>query len=147
MTDSFDQAVAGLIRKRASLVGDIDHTRDRLTQLMADLDHLDATIRILDPDADVDFDKTKRPPPMFAGFRGELSRFLLDTLRTVDSITTHEMTERVMLARRLDPKDATAFLLMSRRVGNALRAVREKHGSICVRKEPPNGMRRWWMER
>ena len=144
MEDNYQLTVSGLLRRRAALVGEIDSTRDRLTQAMADLDHLDATIRLIDPKADVDFDRSKRPPPMFAGFRGELSRFLLDTMRTGDSFTTHEMTERVMLARRLDPADASAFLLMSRRVGNALRTLSEKHDQVRSKPEPPNGMRRWW---
>ncbi len=146
MEDGYTLTVAGLVRKRALLAGEIDATRDRVTQMMADLDHIDAAIRILDPQADACFEKSKRPPPMFAGFRGELSRFLLDTLRTVESITTHEMTERVMLARRLDPTDANAFLLMNRRVGGALAKLERTHDHIKSVKEPPNGMKRWSAE-
>ncbi|WP_156680863.1 hypothetical protein [Sphingomonas profundi] len=61
----------------------------------------------------------------------------------MESITTHEMTKRVMLARRLDPKDASAFLLMNRRVGGALAKLTQQHDHIRSAKEPPNGMKRW----
>lgn len=145
MEDGYEITVFGLVRKRAELSGAIDATRDKLTQMMADLDHLDAAIRILDPAADDHFDKSKRPPAMFAGFRGELSRFILDTLRGGERLTTREMTERVMLARQLDPADANSFWIMGRRVGNALRTLSEKHEQVRSESVSPRGLRRWWM--
>ena len=47
-----DLAMAGLIRKRAELAGEIIARVTALDQLRADLVHLDAAIRIMCPDAE-----------------------------------------------------------------------------------------------
>ena len=41
--------LTGLIAKRADIAGQIEHTQDKLRQLVIDLDHTDAAIRIFDP--------------------------------------------------------------------------------------------------
>ncbi|SEE99316.1 hypothetical protein SAMN05444161_8604 [Rhizobiales bacterium GAS191] len=45
--------VSGLIHKRREVAGQIEHVQRQLRDLVADLDHLDATIRIFDPNADI----------------------------------------------------------------------------------------------
>ncbi|TVV76042.1 hypothetical protein [Sphingomonas solaris] len=57
-------------------------------------------------------------------------------------ITTHEITERVMSSRRIDPANANAILLMNRRVGGALAKLESMHDHIRSVKERPNGMKR-----
>ena len=48
--------VAGLIEKRREIAGQIEHTQRELRNLVVTLDHLDATIRLFDPDADLERD-------------------------------------------------------------------------------------------
>ena len=46
-----DLALSALIRKRAELAGEIEATSAQLAQMRANLVHLDAVLRLLDPDA------------------------------------------------------------------------------------------------
>ena len=41
------------MRKRAEIADEIEHTKKRLRELVAELDHLDHAIRIINPRADV----------------------------------------------------------------------------------------------
>jgi hypothetical protein len=45
------KTVSRLIHKRRKIAGRIEHVQRELRGLVADLDHIDATIRIFDPDA------------------------------------------------------------------------------------------------
>jgi|HubBroStandDraft_6_1064221.scaffolds.fasta_scaffold2551673_1 hypothetical protein len=47
----YSHTVAGLIDKRREIAGKIEHTQGELHNLVVMLDHLDATIRLFDPDA------------------------------------------------------------------------------------------------
>jgi len=75
--------VSGLAAKRAELTGLIEHHQMQIRQLSANVDHLDATLRLFDPDYDVSSVKPKgfrTANPWFA--QGEIARLALDTLRT-----------------------------------------------------------------
>jgi hypothetical protein len=52
MTDQ-PNTVSGLISKRREIAGQIEHVQRQLRELVADLDHLDAAIRIFDPNVNV----------------------------------------------------------------------------------------------
>ena len=54
MTVERPNTLAGLVEKRAEIAGQIAHTRAVLRQLIIDLDHVDAAIRIFDPSYDVE---------------------------------------------------------------------------------------------
>ena len=49
MTVERPNTLAGLVEKRAEIAGQIAHTRATLRQLIIDLDHVDAAIRLFDP--------------------------------------------------------------------------------------------------
>jgi hypothetical protein len=49
MTVERPNTLAGMVEKRAEIAGQISHTRAVLRQLIIDLDHIDAAIRIFDP--------------------------------------------------------------------------------------------------
>ena len=50
-----EHVLFGLARKRAEIAGQIEHTQAHLNSLILDLDHVDATIRLFDANADVAF--------------------------------------------------------------------------------------------
>src|SRR5947208_13292065 len=91
-------ALSTLVAKRAEIAGEITHTRARLRQLIIDLGHVDAAIRIFDPDFDVDGIKPKQPTPLYnVSFRGEFVRVILDMMREAQGpVTTKEITLHVM---------------------------------------------------
>ena len=70
---SDENVIAGLTRKRAELAGRIEHMQTALRQLIIDLDNLDATLRLFEPDIDLEDIRPKPFPPRNAAFRGEVS--------------------------------------------------------------------------
>lgn len=125
--------VHGLIERRAKMVGEIAATQECLGRLLADLDHLDATIHIFKPDIDLEDFPMKRVPPPNAAFRGEVQRFLLHTLRTASApMTTLQLATAVMepgteqCRQGASPPDCAAHRTLARQAPQEwVRAVRE----------------------
>lgn len=139
--------VHGLIDKRAEIVGRIEAHRDQLGQLMADLDSLDRSIRIFEPDIDLAELRTKPVPPPNAAFRGEVQRFLLHTLRNSETaLTTHELGMAVMQSRGLNTADKGLVRLISQRTGHSLAKLRER-GYALSDKVGKGGLLRWTLSR
>jgi hypothetical protein len=114
--------VSALIAKRGELAGQTEHHQTVLRQLIIDLDHLDATLRIFVPDIDLEDIRPKPFPPQAAAFKGEVARIILGTLREAGKpLTTAELTVYVMAARGLNTADKRLLKTMSKRVGSALR--------------------------
>lgn len=117
----------GLLTKRAELAGKIDHLQSALRQSLIDLDSLDATIRMFDPEIDLEQVRPKPFPVRSPAFRGEISRIVLSTLRKAGKpLPAHEVTLTVMAARTLDVADKPLLRVLARRVGACLRMHRGK---------------------
>lgn len=139
--------VHGLIDKRAETVGRIEALRDQLAQHMADLDSLDRTIRIFEPNIDLEELPVKPVPPANAAFRGEVQRFLLNAIRTSEAaLTTLDLAKAIMEARGLNVADRALFKLVSRRTGHSLTSLRVK-GFIRSEKANVGGLLRWSLTR
>ena len=56
--------ISALVAKRAEVAGDIENAQEALKKLIDDLEHIDATIRLFDPDYCIEGIKPKafRPP-------------------------------------------------------------------------------------
>jgi hypothetical protein len=80
-----EHVISGLIAKRAELGGRIEFAQAELRQMLIDLDSLDATIRLFDPEIDLVEIKPKPLPARNQAFRGEVSRIVLGTLRKAES--------------------------------------------------------------
>lgn len=122
-----DYMVEGLAKKRAELAGEIERTHQLLGKLAKDLEHIDATLRIIAPEMAVEAIKAKvfRPPADWSK-RGEMTRMVLSILRTArNPMTTREIAERMVVERGL-VADAATLNSMGRRVSCALRTQREK---------------------
>ena len=74
--------LSGLVAKRSELAGEAEHCRQELQRLAAALGHLDATIRLFDPDYDLGSirPRTRRRGQRWFG-PGECQRLVLDVLR------------------------------------------------------------------
>ena len=62
--------VQSLITKRAEMAGEIKALQMRVRQMLIDLDALDSTIRVFQPDIDLEEVRPKQLPPRHAGYRG-----------------------------------------------------------------------------
>lgn len=135
--------VHGLIDKRAELVGRIEAMQAQLAQHLADLDSVERTIRIFEPDIDLQDAPVKPVPPPNAAFRGEVQRFLLDRIRKSDvALTTHDLARAVMEARGLNTADKALFKLISVRTGHSLAKLR-RNGFVTAQKANAGGLLRW----
>lgn len=138
-----DYVLTGLVKRRAELAGQIESTHDKLRQLVADLENLDATILQFDPKHSVEAIKPKafRPPKDWAN-RGEMSRFVLSLLRqAAEPMTTRDLALEMLVSRALDKSDQRLLRLMTKRVGVALRGQR---GNGLVRCQQGPGQYMLW---
>jgi hypothetical protein len=123
----YDLTLSGLLRKRAEMAGEAEAMRAQLQGKLSALDHIDAVIRILKPDIDLE-DLPERPvAPSLSGTRGDLQRFLLDQLRRSNHpLSTFDLADAVMRERGLDPRDRVVAKLIQRRTGYGLAKLRNK---------------------
>jgi hypothetical protein len=81
-----DLIVAGLVKRRAALAGEIEAMHETLRKMVGDLENLDATIVQFDPNFQVETIEPKgfRPPSDWSN-RGQMSRIILSMLRQASS--------------------------------------------------------------
>jgi len=105
----------------------VDALQDQLRQVLIDLDHVDCTILLFDPDAELDEIKTKPMPPRHHAFKGQVTRSILTMLRKssapLDGLT---ITLRLMDERELNQSDKKLVKTIQKRVGAALRNMRDR---------------------
>ena len=144
MTDGYEQTLHGLLRKRAELSISVERMRQDLGLALASLDHLEATIRLFNPDIAPE-DMPERPvPPPNSAFRGEVGRFLLHTLRTRGGwVTTHELARAIMDNRGLSQADRVLAKLIERRTGHSLASLRRQGHVTSERVGPDSALLRW----
>jgi hypothetical protein len=116
-----------LIRKRAEVAGKIQANQQELRGLVAELDALDSTLRIFDPDIDVCDIDPKPVPVRHQAFKGEVTRIVTSVLRKADDYVTSTDIAMVMMERRNLPRDDRSLVtLMTKRVGACLRKMLDK---------------------
>lgn len=94
-------ALAALKDRRATIASEIVECERKLRHLRESLVHVDATLRILDPEIEPEGIPTKRPVRRVKLFRqGELGRMILDALRQAhdETATTAEIVSFMLAA-------------------------------------------------
>lgn len=137
-----DYVLQGLVKKRAELAGELARIHETVAQMVRNLEHLDATIKLIAPDYEPEgiTPKLFRPPEDWSK-RGQMSRMILSILRTAkEPMTTREIASKMILERGL-AMDAKLLKLMSKRVGAALRDMREKGRAVS---DGEGGMYQTW---
>jgi hypothetical protein len=113
LTKPLPHVVTGLIEKRREIAGRIESLQGQMRQAVADLDHIEAALRIVKPDLDLEEVMPRPVPPPHAAFKGEVTRIMLDTLRrTAKPLTTREITAALMRERGLRTDDPKLFRVM-----------------------------------
>ncbi len=134
-------AINALRGKRGELAGQIDALQDQLRQAMIDLDHVDCTLRLFDPDIELDEIKPKPLPPRHHAFKGQVTRSILAMLRAEGAMDAKAITIRLMAERDLNPNDKTLQKAMMKRIGAALRNLRER--SLVASQRGAGGLLVW----
>ena len=135
--------VAGLVKRRAELAGDIEKAHEGLRKMVQDLENLDATSVQFDPAFQVESIKPKafRPPKDWSN-RGQMSRIVLSILRqATEPLTSRDIAMELLIERALDRNDQRLLRIMTKRVGVALRTQRE---NSLVRSEQGPGQYMLW---
>ena len=99
--------ISALSNKRAELAGIVSQLERQLGQQQANLAHLDATMRLFDPDIRPNKIRPGQQRARSAWFRpGECLRLIYDELRdAVQPMTTRELAERIMRAKAMPMAD------------------------------------------
>jgi hypothetical protein len=100
--------VIGALRsKRAELAGMLRQLEQQLVQQRANLAHVDATMRLFDPEIQPKDIRPKQPRVRNAWFRpGESLRLIYDELReATQPLTTRELAERIMRLKAMPAAD------------------------------------------
>ena len=122
--------VSHLIAKRAEMAGEIEAMQMRVRQMLIDLDALNSTIRVFQPDIDLEEVRPKQLPPRHAGYRGEVARAVMNILRTEKRpMAARDIALRVMAERSLNAADKHLVNTIKKRIGACLRHNR-KRGSV-----------------
>src|SRR6202041_2861891 len=99
--------IGALRHKRAELAGVLRQLEQQLVQQRANLAHVDATMRLFDPDIRPKDIRPKQQRTHNAWFRpGECLRLIYDELRdAIEPLTTRELTERIMRVKAIPAAD------------------------------------------
>jgi hypothetical protein len=99
--------ISALSNKRAELAGLVSQLERQLAQQQANLAHLDATMRLFNPDIQPSRIRPKQPRARSVWFRpGECLRLIYDELReAAQPMTTRQLAERIIRVRALPMAD------------------------------------------
>ena len=99
--------IGALRNKRAELAGMLRQLEQQLAQQRANLAHVDATMRLFDPDIRPKDIRPKQPRTRNAWFRpGECLRLIYNELReATQPVTTRELAERIMCLKAMPVAD------------------------------------------
>ncbi|TMM47161.1 hypothetical protein [Qipengyuania marisflavi] len=133
--------VSALRDKRGELAGTIDGLQDQLRQAFIDMDHIDASLRMFVPDIELEEIKPKPLPPRHRAFKGQVTRAILAMLRKEGAMDARAITLRLMAERELNLNDSDLQKAMHKRIGAALRNLRER--TLVVSDQGDKGLLRW----
>ena len=125
-TSDFERpnTVSGLVAKHAELSALRDRYKAEIKKLTVDIDHLDAAIRLFDPNADTY--AIKQYVTKHRAQKGSVKRFVLDCLREAEEpLTSRQITERWASARGLVCDDAT-YVTLRKRIGACIKGIRDQ---------------------
>jgi hypothetical protein len=99
--------IGALSNKRSELAGIVRQLEQQLVQQRTNLAHLDATMRLFDPDIQPKQIRAKQSRVRSVWFRpGECLRLIYDELRdAAPPITTRELAERIMRVKAMPETD------------------------------------------
>jgi hypothetical protein len=131
MTTMDESTLVGLVAKRAEIAEQIEITQAALRQLIINIENIEATIRLFDPNGyQGEITRNVVSPPPHRALPGDTARTLFDVLRSAPGpMTTRALTLHVMGERGLDVANKTLVQIFLRRVGASLRHYRDQ-GSL-----------------
>jgi len=141
MTDT--HVVSALKTKRVEIASQIEDYREKMRLAVIALDHVEASLRLFDPDVDMGQLGPRKVAQVLYDTKGDTGRVILDALRTATMpMSTAAVCETVMKARGLDTDDRGLCRLMMRRTNANLKHWQRKRG--LIRSMPGPGQQLLW---
>lgn len=133
--------LSGLVAKRDDLARYRDQLEADIRALTVDIDHLEAAIRIFDPEDSPE--ARRRYAALHRAPKGQSTRFVLRALREASGpLTSRDLADMWCKDRGLTAKDSTVSMLR-KRLGATLKAL---HNNGLVRQEGHvEGRIGWWV--
>jgi hypothetical protein len=124
MTTDSPNTLSGLVTKRAELVKYRDQLEADIRALTVDIDHLEAAIRIFDPEDSPA--ARRRYAALHRAPKGQSTRFVLGKLREASGpLTSRQLADAWCADRGLTAKDSTVSMLR-KRLGATLKTLHSK---------------------
>jgi hypothetical protein len=119
--------ISALSSKRAELAGIVSQLERQLGQQQANLAHLDATMRLFDPDIRPNKIRARQQRTRSAWFRpGECLRLIYDELRdAAQPMTTRQLAERIMRVKAMPMADDRQRELVQKTILGSLNRAKE----------------------
>ena len=120
--------VIGALRdKRSELAGMVNRLEQELVEHRTSLSHLDATMRLFDPDSRPEEVRPGQQRTRNVWFRpGECLRLIYDVLRDAAApLTTRELAERIVDAKAIAAIDDRGRILIERTILGSLNRAKE----------------------
>jgi hypothetical protein len=119
--------IGALSNKRAELAGIVSQLERQLAQQQANLAHLDATMRLFDPNIRPDKIRPKQRRARSVWFRpGECLRLIYDELReAAEPMTTRQLAERIIRVKALPMADDRQRALVQKTILGSLNRAKE----------------------
>jgi hypothetical protein len=122
--------VSGLVAKHAELTALRERYKDQIKKLTVDIDHLDAAIRIFDPQSDTY--AIKEYVVKHRAEKGSVKRFVLGAFREATApLTSRIITEMWAEDRGLKADEAT-YAILRKRVGACIKDCAHQGLIECV---------------
>ena len=122
--------VAGLVAKHAELSALRDRYKAEIKKLTVDIDHLDAAIRLFDPQADTY--AIKEYVTKHRAQKGSVKRFVLQCFREASApLTSRQITEAWAQDRGLSADEAT-YAILRKRIGSCIKGCVSQGLIECV---------------
>ena len=135
--------VSALKEKRIQVASQIESLQAQLRQSVIDLDHVEAALKLFDPEVDLSALPARKIAPVSYDTKGDTGRIILETLRTATKpLSTAQVCEAVMVARRLDTDNKALCRVMMRRTTANLKHWQKKRG--LIRSMPGVGQQLLW---
>jgi hypothetical protein len=119
--------ISALSNKRAELAGIVSQLERQLGQQQANLAHLDATMRLFDPDIQPNQIRPRQQRAHSVWFRpGECLRLIYDELRdAVQPMTTRQLAERITRVKAMTMDDNRQRELVQKTLLGSLNRAKE----------------------
>jgi hypothetical protein len=137
-TETYEHTISGLLSKRREMLTEAERLRDRLAEIRNDLQALDRTLETFGFKGDLEGMMPRQKRQVIFG-RGELVRAILDELRGAERpLRSREIAQALIAVQGNDPRDQRYIADLTRRVGKALRPLRQEDRVVASKDRAGN---------